>query len=66
MTQQSTVAVLASLLDHSVPSADAKLSVMAEVVSELREPLQAHDATVYVPDVLLIEAEEKVSFQSKL
>lgn len=55
-----SVPTLAQLLDYIVPSPSAKLSVMAEVITELREPLQAGEASVYVPNLLLIEAEEKV------
>lgn len=54
-----SIPVLAGLLNHVIPSVSTKLSVMAEIITELREPLQA-DNSVYVPDLLLIEAEEKV------
>uniref|UniRef100_A0A1B6MTZ4 Nuclear condensin complex subunit 3 C-terminal domain-containing protein n=1 Tax=Graphocephala atropunctata TaxID=36148 RepID=A0A1B6MTZ4_9HEMI len=54
-----SVRVLASLLDHVIPDVSDKLSVMAEIITDLREPLQAQNSSVYVPDLLLLEAEEK-------
>ncbi|KAG8284844.1 hypothetical protein J6590_093704 [Homalodisca vitripennis] len=58
VTLQSVV-VLASLLDHIIPDVNTKLNVMAEIITDLREPLQALDSSVYVPNLLLLEAEEK-------
>ncbi|XP_054278540.1 condensin complex subunit 3 isoform X2 [Macrosteles quadrilineatus] len=56
-----SVPTLSRLLDHIVPSPTAKLSAIAEIITELREPLMACNASVYVPDLILIEAEEKKS-----
>uniref|UniRef100_A0A1B6GC29 Nuclear condensin complex subunit 3 C-terminal domain-containing protein n=1 Tax=Cuerna arida TaxID=1464854 RepID=A0A1B6GC29_9HEMI len=58
VTLQSVV-VLASLLDHIIPDVNTKLNVMAEIITDLREPLQTLDSSVYVPNLLLLEAEEK-------
>lgn len=55
------VAVSASLLNHVIPSVMTKVSVMVEIITELREPLQTEDEhSVYMPDLLAIEGEEKV------
>lgn len=57
--EKATVAELAKLLDDVMPNNDAKLNLMAEIITELREPLQADNSEPDL-DLLIQENDRKV------